>query len=129
MPSESIYLFLFCLIGISGFNYSQTITIKDKQSGKPIDLVTLSSEDPKVFTITNTGGQATISAFKGAKKIEILERLTTKRSLLQNFAWEILSKNGRALDAVEAGVKIPEPSLGQSLKSHLVCSDLKLFLQ
>ncbi|HQV36872.1 MAG TPA: TonB-dependent receptor [Flavobacterium sp.] len=77
-------LFLFCLIGISGFNYSQTITIKDKQSGKPIDLVTLSSEDPKVFTITNTGGQATISAFKGAKKIEI--RMPGFKTVIKSFA-------------------------------------------
>ena len=39
---------------------------------------------------------------------------TWKFGLLANdAAWEVLSKNGRALDAVEAGVKIPEGNMNE----------------
>ncbi len=59
------------LLGLSCFAHSQTITIKDKETGEPLELVTLMSENPKAFTTTNAQGQANISAFKEALKIGI----------------------------------------------------------
>jgi len=50
---------------------SQTITIKDKETQDPLELVTLASESPKAFATTNANGQADISTFKGAIEIEI----------------------------------------------------------
>lgn len=60
------FLLSFCVVG-----WSQTITIKDKETGEPLELVTLASESPKAFATTNASGQADISAFKGATEIEI----------------------------------------------------------
>lgn len=50
---------------------AQLITLKEAKTGQPIEMATLASENPRAFTITNTKGQADISAFKGAEKIEI----------------------------------------------------------
>lgn len=59
------------LLGLSWFANSQTITIKDFETGEPLELVTLMSESPKAFTTTNAKGQADVSAFQGSAKIEV----------------------------------------------------------
>ncbi|HPI80764.1 MAG TPA: TonB-dependent receptor plug domain-containing protein [Cyclobacteriaceae bacterium] len=64
-------ILLWLAIGTVTFSYSQTITIKEQGTNKPLDLVTLSSQDPKAFAVTNGNGQADISGFKGSEKIEI----------------------------------------------------------
>ncbi len=51
--------------------HAQIVTIKDSQSGQVLSQTTLSSIAPKAFTVTNSKGQADISAFKGALKIEV----------------------------------------------------------
>lgn len=67
---KNIFLFwLFLWLGI--FARAQTVTVIDRESQKPIELATLMSESPKAFAITNAKGQADISDFKGADKIEI----------------------------------------------------------
>lgn len=50
---------------------AQIITVKDSETGLPLDLVTISSEAPRAFAVTNPQGQARINAFEGADKIEI----------------------------------------------------------
>ncbi len=77
------FLLLWFLLGVSVIAVSQTITIKDLQSGKPIDLVTLSSESPKAFTITNASGQTNISTFNGAEKIEI--RMSGYKTVIKSY--------------------------------------------
>lgn len=64
-------LTIFLLLGLSLTGYAQILTITDKDNGQPLDLVTLSSDHPKSFAITNSEGQADISAFKDAAVIEI----------------------------------------------------------
>jgi len=64
-------ILLWSLLGSMSISYSQTITIKNQENGKPIELVTLMSQNPKVFAHTNSHGQADISDFKIAEKIEI----------------------------------------------------------
>jgi len=64
-------ILLWLVIGVVSFSYSQTITIKEQETKKPLNLVTLSSQTPNAFAITNTKGQADISEFKGTEKIEI----------------------------------------------------------
>ncbi|MDP2687001.1 MAG: TonB-dependent receptor [Aequorivita sp.] len=59
---------LLCFVGIS---YGQTITIKEQQTNLPIELVTLTSTNSKHYATTNSKGQADITVFKGAEKIEI----------------------------------------------------------
>ncbi len=62
---------LWFLFGYVGISYGQTITIKEQQTNNPIELVTLSSAISKVYATTNSKGQADISSFKNAEKIEI----------------------------------------------------------
>lgn len=50
---------------------SQTITIKDHNTGEPLEVVSILSNSPRAFANTNTQGQADVTAFKGADKIEI----------------------------------------------------------
>ncbi|NCA75118.1 MAG: TonB-dependent receptor [Alphaproteobacteria bacterium] len=64
--------FMLCLLlGISSIAYSQIVTIKDRENNQPMDLVTITSDAPKAFTLTNAEGQADISKFAGAQEIEI----------------------------------------------------------
>lgn len=62
---------LCLLLGISSIAYSQIVTIKDRENNQPMDLVTITSDAPKAFTLTNAEGQADISKFVGAEEIEI----------------------------------------------------------
>lgn len=64
-----ILLCLLVVFYISG--HSQTVTITDQKSLKPIELVTLWSKVPYAVAITNSKGQADISAFKNSEHIEI----------------------------------------------------------
>jgi len=50
---------------------AQTVTIKESGTLEPLEWVTLSSEQPKAFGITNAKGQADLSPFLNAEKIEI----------------------------------------------------------
>ncbi|MEP2026096.1 TonB-dependent receptor [Reichenbachiella sp.] len=56
---------------------AQTITVKDRDTKLPLELVTLSSISPNAYATTNAKGQADISAFQGAEKI-VIRRLGHK---------------------------------------------------
>ena len=62
----SLLLLLLFNLGL----YAQTITVKDLKTNEPIELATLSS-GTRLFSTTNSDGQADISKFKDAKTIEI----------------------------------------------------------
>ncbi|NVK64121.1 MAG: TonB-dependent receptor [Flavobacteriales bacterium] len=59
------------LLGLCTIAQSQTITIKNKETGAPIEAANLRSESPRAYATTNARGQADISMFKGAKAIQI----------------------------------------------------------
>lgn len=59
------------IVGVYRPTISQTITIMDKGSNEPIYLATLMCHELNAFTTSNSRGQAEISIFKGAEKIEI----------------------------------------------------------
>lgn len=65
-----IFLLWFMLMWSSLF-YSQTVTITDLNSEKPIEGVVLLSETSQVSLVTNSLGQADISTFAGSEKIYI----------------------------------------------------------
>ncbi len=65
------HFILWLLLVFAGTTFGQTITIKDAQTNEPIELVTLSNANSKLFTTTNSKGQADISSFKNVEKIEI----------------------------------------------------------
>lgn len=66
-----IFFTLWLFIGLVCTAHSQIITVKDNETQSPIELVTLTSANPKAYATTNVEGQADVSAFIGAEKIEI----------------------------------------------------------
>ena len=64
-------LLLWILLGVWASVNSQTITVWDKETQKPIELVTLVGETSQEYAITNASGQADISDLEGCERIEI----------------------------------------------------------
>jgi len=82
--------------------YAQVITLKDQQSGAPIDLVTLSSNSPRAFAITNAEGQADIRGFKDAEKIEI--RMLGYKTEIMSYSQ--IEKSGFNITLIQTGINI-----------------------
>ncbi|GAB4278835.1 MAG: TonB-dependent receptor [Marinilabiliales bacterium] len=59
------------LLGLSIFSWSQTITVIDKTSENPVELVTITGDKPHLYVVTNKKGQADISILQNCDKIEI----------------------------------------------------------
>lgn len=72
------------LCAMWALGYSQIISINDITTRHPLEMVSLSSVNPKAFTTTNKQGQADISAFRGASRIEI--RMLGFKTEIKSFA-------------------------------------------
>lgn len=59
------------LIVFSFSGYTQVLTVKANESGKPLEMVTITSENPNFSVVTNSKGQADITSLKGSDLIEI----------------------------------------------------------
>jgi len=86
---KKIYI-LFLLLVTAIYGKTQTISITDQETGKALEMVTLMSENPKAFTTTNANGQADITNFVGAAKIEI--RSLGYKAIIKSYE-EIRSDN------------------------------------
>ncbi len=64
-----IYVFLI-LISVQT-SFAQTLTIRDKATGKPLEHVAVYSQAPKASAVTTAEGKAEFSKFKGATSINI----------------------------------------------------------
>jgi len=53
-----------------GLLFSQILTIKDAETRKAIEMVTIYSDNPNASSLTNINGQADISEFDGSSRIE-----------------------------------------------------------
>jgi hemoglobin/transferrin/lactoferrin receptor protein len=78
------YLLLWFLLGCVLWSHAQTITIKDQESNTPLEFVTLISVSPEAYAVTNANGQADVSSFKDADKIEI--RMLGYKVLTKSYA-------------------------------------------
>ena len=86
MRTFLVILILFCFSQIN----AQTITIKDKETSNPIELATITSNNPNTQVITNSSGQADISEFKNSEWMEIrIIGYTIKKTTYQ----ELLADN------------------------------------
>jgi len=47
------------------------VTVVDRESGKPLEYVTLISQQPKASAITDAMGQADLTPFRGSKQVQI----------------------------------------------------------
>ncbi len=91
---KRIILSIWVFMGVFGNVDSQVITIEDKETGKPLDMVTLMSVSPRASVITNYEGQADISSFKKAEQIEI--RLLGYKTEVKSYS-QIQSQNFQLL--------------------------------
>lgn len=64
-------LFIVLITGLLHPVYAQVITVTDAESGKPLEAVTLVSQTPRAFAVTNKKGQTDLTKFKGSNMIEI----------------------------------------------------------
>lgn len=78
-----ILIILIIVIALSSSGFAQTLTIKDQDTNLPIELVTLTSSQPKFYATTNAKGQVDISAFEGAEKIVI--RTLGRKPLIHSY--------------------------------------------
>jgi hemoglobin/transferrin/lactoferrin receptor protein len=76
-------IILFVLLILYYFGHAQIVTVQDNENDQPVDLVTFISDNPKAFALTNPQGQAEITAFRGAKKIEV--RLIGYQTLVLSY--------------------------------------------
>ncbi len=63
-------IFLWLFIGVCSVCRTQVLTVKDQENNQPLELINLSSQNPKASAVTNAQGQADISAFRGSAGIE-----------------------------------------------------------
>lgn len=59
----------FFLSALFTYNLAQVVTIIDKDTDHPLELVNISSESPKTFTVTNASGKADLSKFNRSEVI------------------------------------------------------------
>ncbi len=64
-------LLMWFFLGLCAVSNAQIITINDKITDQPIELVTIYSDSPNLYAITNAKGEADISKFKSATEIII----------------------------------------------------------
>lgn len=87
-----ILLWLLCGFCISAF--AQTITIKHKNTNDPVELVTITSDNPRKIIATNAHGMADISEMSGSSVIEIrslgFKTMVTSYSALQSLQFVVL---------------------------------------
>lgn len=92
------------LSGICYSGYAQLITIKDNETEKPIELVSLISEKPKAFALTNAVGQTDITEFKNSEKIEI--RIQGYKT--EEKSYTELEQVGFTLNLIRTGINIDQ---------------------
>lgn len=97
---------LVCIWGLAPlFLHAQTLTVLDRESGAPIDLVDIISENPRAYASTNKKGEANFASFVGFDEI-VIRKLGYEKQVrsYDEIAAEgfliRLSKSSLSLDAV-----------------------------
>jgi hemoglobin/transferrin/lactoferrin receptor protein len=80
---EKIYILLL-MLAAAHLSFAQVISIKNLETGDPVEMATLISESPRAFATTNSKGQADISAFKDAVRIEV--RMLSYKTIVISYA-------------------------------------------
>ncbi|MBK6930370.1 MAG: TonB-dependent receptor [Saprospirales bacterium] len=80
-------------LGMACGSYAQVITLKDRETGLPVEAATLVCTSPRALSTSNGSGQADGTVFTGAEKIEIralgYQTKTTSFAALQAAAFEV----------------------------------------
>lgn len=98
--------FIACgLLFIALQGAAQVITITDRLTEEPLEMVTLASNNPKAYAITNIKGQADLTGFEGSITIEIRllgyeKQITSYANLAQSNFTVALTPTKFSLDDV-----------------------------
>lgn len=82
-PMKKLFI-LGLWLGMHLTGHAQILTILDRDTGEPLEMVTLMSETPRAFTATDAEGKADISEFAGSVRIEI--RMLGYTTLIRSYA-------------------------------------------
>lgn len=106
---NKIITIILLLFGMSSWVYSQVITVRNKETGGPVQSVVISVGTTSVET--NSNGQADISAFKSAEFIDFYKE-DYKKSILSyvdiqalNFEIELVELHLKLNEVVVTGTK------------------------
>jgi hemoglobin/transferrin/lactoferrin receptor protein len=108
--------FICAMLLLSMSSIGQVLTIKDYQTGEPVEMASITSEAPVAIARTNARGQADVSAFKGADIIEI-HRVGYSLSVVsyadlegRNFEMMLMASNTLYEDIVVSATRWSEPT-------------------
>lgn len=91
-----VKFYFWIVLFVVNFSFSQTLTIKDKESKEPLEAVAIVSKSGKIYSTTNANGQADIKAFVGLKHIVIqsfgYERIVTSYAELKAASFVVFLK-------------------------------------
>lgn len=91
-----VKFYFWIVLFVVNFSFSQTLTIKDKESKEPLEAVAIVSKSGKIYSTTNANGQADIKAFVGLKHIVIqsfgYERIVTSYVELKAASFVVFLK-------------------------------------
>jgi len=98
-----IITWLFVALLVKG--YAQVVTVTDESTGRPLEYVTILSDDPKLLVITGVNGKADVSAFSRAEQITFrmigYESFVTSFAKLRNSDFSVrLTQSVTSLDQV-----------------------------
>ncbi|MFN5323825.1 MAG: TonB-dependent receptor plug domain-containing protein [Bacteroidota bacterium] len=104
LPLFHLLLLWVVFSGCFQKGFSQIVVVRDSATSMPLEFVTASSQKPFATTVTNTKGQADLTAFAGSERIEfrLLGYKTETRS------YDELERNGFALRMVVSGISLDE---------------------
>src|SRR5688500_3221436 len=99
------FICMWLFLGFALTSGAQVITVLDRETGDPLELVTIASDSPSVFIMTDVRGQVNIAQLKGAQRINIRmlgykSEYRSYESLLQNNAVLTLLPSNISLDQV-----------------------------
>lgn len=112
------YVILWLFMGIFVTGYAQTITVKDLQTGKPLESATISSRSFDKVVVTNKDGQADISAFKNDDSIYI--RIVGYQTLSTDYAE--LKKSDFTVSLVRSVTSLKEVIVSEARDSNRLSS-------
>lgn len=95
-------IFVFILMSMVLSAHTQVVTVSDAQSGLPLELVTIISDNPHAFATTNTQGQADVSALKGAALIQF--RMLGYK--MESMSYAQLESAGFIVKMISTGINI-----------------------
>ena len=105
-----IILSWFLVFGFIHIGYGQTATILSKEGKVPLESVLLHSENPNIQRITNKNGQADLSPFMSAEKIDI--RYLGYKPIIESYL--SIKEKGFIIYLEEAGITLDEMVISAS---------------